>query len=201
MTTRRPEHAGDPEGRRICLFGGTFDPVHLGHIAAAGLAVRELALDQVRFLPCRISPHKLGTRSAAAGHRRAMLDLTIQGLDWAVVDRFDLEQPEPSYSWRTALAMRERFPEARLFWLVGGDQWDELPDWSRPELLAETLEFIVVRRGTEPKPRPGWTCHPLDAVHPASASAIRESVSSGLRAEWLAPGVAEYVRKHRLYDA
>ncbi len=68
------------------------------------------------------------------------------------------------------------------------------PQAAFPLLLAHPATAVAL-------PRPGWTCHPLDAVHPASASAIRESASSGLRAEWLAPGVAEYVRKHRLYDA
>lgn len=197
----RPDSAGERSQRRICLFGGTFDPVHLGHVAAAGMAVRELSLDQVRFLPCRISPHKLASTSAPAEQRVAMLELALQNIDWAEVDRFDLEQPEPSYSWRTAVAMRERFPDARLFWLVGGDQWDDLPAWKNPELLAEMLEFIVVRRGSEPVDRPGWTSHPLPAVHAASATSIRDSAAGGLRSDWLHPGVAAYIRSHHLYGA
>ncbi len=201
MTMRQLDRPAPACPPRICLFGGTFDPVHLGHTAAAELALRQLQLDQVRFLPCRISPHKLGRSSAAAGHRLAMLELALQGIGWAQIDRFDLDQPEPSYSWRTVLAMRERFPDARLFWLLGGDQWDDLPDWSRADLLAATLEFIVVRRGAAPRPRPGWICHPLDAVHPASATEIRDSAPAGLRADWLAPPVAAYIRRHRLYGA
>jgi len=201
MTTEMPGRPAPSGTPRICLFGGTFDPVHLGHTAAAELALRQLGLDQVRFLPCRISPHKLGSRSAAAEHRLAMLELALHGIGWARIDRFDLDQPEPSYSWRTVLAMREQFPEARLFWLLGGDQWDDLPDWSRADLLAGTLEFIVVRRGPPPGPRPGWTCHPLDAVHPASATRIRDSAPAGLRTDWLAPEVATYIRRHHLYGA
>jgi len=190
-----------PGPGRICLFGGTFDPVHLGHTAAAESAVRELQLDQVRFLPCRISPHKLEGRAATAAHRVAMLELATRGLAWAVIDRFDLEQPEPSYSWRTALAMRRQFPDARLFWLVGGDQWDELPTWSRARLLAETVEFIVVRRGPEPTGRPGWTSHFLSQVHEASGTGIRSHAGGLLPAGWLHPAVAGYIRSHRLYPA
>lgn len=193
------DNAAAPD--RICLFGGTFDPVHPGHTSAAESAVRELQLDQVRFLPCRISPHKLDRSAAAAEHRLAMLELAIQGLEWAVIDRFDLEQPEPSYSWRTVLAMRKRYPDARLFWLVGGDQWDELPTWRRADLLAETLEFIVVRRGPEPAGRPGWTSHFLPAVHPASGTEIRGHGEDPIPSGWLHPAVARYIEDHQLYHS
>lgn len=189
------------EPGRVCLFGGTFDPVHLGHTAAAGLAVRELQLDQVRFLPCRISPHKLDRETAASEHRVAMLELALGGLDWAIVDRFDLDQPEPSYSYRTALAMRDRFPGARLFWLVGGDQWDELPSWHRADRLAEILEFIVVRRGAESAERCGWTSHFLPAVLPASGTEIRRHGAEGPSADWLHPSVHKYILSRRLYGS
>jgi nicotinate-nucleotide adenylyltransferase len=189
------------EPSRLCLFGGSFDPVHLGHIAIAHAAVEALSLDQVRFLPARISPHKQNQRPAPPAHRLAMLELATAGLPWAATDRFDLDAPEPSYSWRTALAMRERFPDARLFWLVGGDQWRDLPTWARPDILAGTLEFIVVARGAEIQPRAGWTAHAMPPAHPASASQIRASAAAGhLRADWLAPAVAHYIRKHHLYQ-
>jgi len=184
---------------RICLFGGTFDPVHLGHLAIARAAVDALALDVVRFLPCRTSPHKLHHQSAAADHRVAMLELATRGIPWAVIDRFDLDHSGPSYSWRTVLAMRDRHPGARLFWLLGGDQWRELPTWARPEILASQLEFIVAARDGAVDPRDGWTCHLLPAVHPASASVIRASAATGLRHDWLDPAVAAYLRDHRLY--
>lgn len=184
---------------RLCLFGGTFDPVHLGHLAVAGAAVQALGLDQVRFLPCQVSPHKLDRPAATADHRLAMLELATRGIPWAVVDRFELAHSGPSFSWRTALALRERNPDARLFWLVGGDQWQDLPTWAHPEILAATLEFIVVARGAAVAPRPGWTSHLLAAVHPASASAIRASAAGHLRDDWLAPAVAAYIRAHHLY--
>ncbi len=191
----------DPGRPRLALYGGTFDPVHLGHIAVARAAVEALALDQVRFLPCRVSPHKLGRSTAPARHRLAMLRLATRALPWAAVDPLELDRPGPSYSWQTALATRARHPQARLFWLLGGDQWEELPDWARPEILAATLEFIVVARGGSVQPRPGWTSHALPAAHPASASAIRASAATGLRDDWLDPAVARYLRRHRLYGA
>lgn len=199
MTTPAPPPPGRGEPLRLCLYGGTFDPVHLGHVSAARAAVEALALDRVLFLPCRVSPHKQDRRSAAPDHRLAMLELAIRRLPWAGIDRFELDQPAPSYSWRTVLATRERFPDARLFWLLGGDQWRDLPTWVRPEILARELEFIVVARDGEVARRQGWTCHHLPPVHPANASAIRASAPVGLRSDWLDPAVAGYIREHRLY--
>jgi len=96
--------------------------------------------------------------------------------------------------------MREQFPDSRLFWLVGGDQWDELPTWCRADFLAETLEFIVVRRGPEPVVRPGWTSHFLPQVHEASGTGIRERSADPLPSNRLHPSVHKYILGRRLYD-
>ena len=106
-----------------------------------------LALDEVRFLPCRISPHKTDARPASGEDRFEMLSLATVDLPWAVVDDFELYQPAPSFSYQTAEAMVDRFPDSRLFWIMGGDQWDALPQWRHPELLADCVEFIVLARG------------------------------------------------------
>lgn len=189
------------EPSRVALFGGSFDPVHLGHVEIARLAVDQLDLDQVRFLPCRVSPHKTGEPAPAPGDDRlAMLRLATAGLPWAVVDDHDLVQPPPSYSYRTIESMRERFPAARMFWLLGRDQWDALPRWKHPERLAEAVEFIVFSRDGDPAPRAGWTMHHLRGVHPASATAIRRAVADGREPSWLDPSVAGYIRSHSLYQ-
>ncbi len=184
------------------MFGGTFDPVHLGHVAIATLAREQLGLDEVRFLPCRVSPHKLHRRTAPAEHRLAMLRLALAALPWTTVDDFELRQEPPSYSWRTAEEMRRRFPNDRLFWLMGADQWRELPDWNRPDHLASLVEFIVAtREGGIPAPHPGWTCHPLLSVHPASATTIRAHPGSEPATTWLHPAVRDYISRHHLYPA
>lgn len=186
--------------RRIALFGGTFDPVHLGHVEIASLAREQLSLDQVRFLPCRLSPHKRHVRSAPPEHRLRMLELALAGLPWAVADDFELHHPPPSYSWRTAEEMRRRFPDARLYWLMGSDQWRDLPDWNRPDHLAGLVEFIVATRdGQAPAARPGWVCHPLASGHPASATTIRAAAASGSPPPWLHPAVLDHITRHRLY--
>ena len=193
---------GNPERNhptRICLFGGTFDPIHLGHTHIASVAVAELKLDLVVFLPCRQSPHKKGKNHAAGHHRLEMCQLATASLPWALVDDFDLTAPEPCYSWRTAEAMRKKFPQAELFWLMGSDQWDALPNWNRPDHLAQLVKFIVFSRGKSAEARPGFRMHAISGNHPASATAIRKEFSQGLHHDWLNSEVLEYIRRHQLY--
>ncbi len=187
--------------RRIALFGGTFDPVHLGHLHLADLARQSLGLDEVRFLPCLISPHKTGTSPASPADRLEMLRLATSHLPWAVVDGYELEKNGPSFSFETAATMAARFPEARLFWIMGGDQWDALPRWKNPEILARHVEFIVLARGTPPPPREGYRLHLIQGEHPASATAIRETIAGGDRElPWLPASVSDYIRRHGLYS-
>jgi nicotinate-nucleotide adenylyltransferase len=186
--------------RKIALFGGTFDPVHLGHIHLAELAKNALDLDEVRFLPCRISPHKTGTQPTSGENRCEMLRLATADLPWAVVDDFELHQPGQNFSYLTAEAMAARFPHSRLYWIMGGDQWDTLPSWRNPERLAELVEFIVLARGEIPQPREGYRLHIIRDQHPASATAIREVISEGTDAHpWLIPTVAEWINKNNIY--
>jgi len=185
---------------KIGIFGGTFDPVHLGHVHLATLAKEALDLDEVRFLPCRISPHKSGSAPASGEERCEMLRLATADLPWAVVDDYELEKEGPSYSYQTAEAMAEKFPGVRLFWIMGGDQWDALPRWSHPERLAAAVEFAVLARGETPQPREGYRLHIIQGDHPASATEIRRSVSMGLPTDWLGETVRRHIDSHQLYQ-
>ena len=187
---------------KIALFGGTFDPVHLGHIHIARTAVEALGLDQVHFLPCRISPHKLDTAPTPAEDRLEMLRLATRGLPWAVVDDFEVRHVGPSFSYRTAEEMAARFPKSRLFWIMGGDQWAVLDQWAEPDRLTACVEFIVFTRGGPLVERKGFRLHPLHVDHPASATAIRDALARGENChEWLAKNVLDYIRCHGLYRA
>ncbi len=181
--------------RKIGLFGGTFDPIHLGHLHLANLAREGLALDEVRFIPCRISPHKTGSQPANPEHRLHMLRLATAALPWAVVDDIELASQEPNFSYRTAGLIHDRFPDARLFWIMGGDQWEKLPAWKHPEKLAALVEFIVLARDDFPAAREGYRMHLITGQHPASATAIR----SGLFHEHLSPDVADWITQQALY--
>lgn len=188
--------------RNIGIFGGTFDPVHLGHIHLADTARVTLALDEVRFLPCRISPHKAGSEPTPAADRLEMLRIATRDLPWAVVDDFEALREGPSYSWQTAEAMRGKFPCDRLFWIMGTDQWDVLPLWKEPTRLAACVEFVVFSRGAKPEPRAGYRLHAIDASHPASATLIRAAISQGDAGPhpWLDPELDRWIRARGIYQ-
>lgn len=186
--------------RKCALFGGTFDPVHLGHVHLARLAVEALGLDEVRFIPCRISPHKIGRSPASGDDRLRMLELATAGLPWAVVDDLELCRDGPSYSWQTAETMVKRFPDCRWFWILGEDQWEALPRWAEPQRLASLVEFIVFSRaGRTPAPREGFRAHFLQGEHPASATAVRATLATDQPSDWLHPGVNQWISQRRLY--
>lgn len=187
---------------RIAIFGGTFDPIHEGHLHLATIAKETLYLDQVRFLPCKISPHKSGNQPASAQDRIEMLQRATADLPWAEVDDYEVSlTTAPSYSYITAEMMAQRFPNMSLFWIMGGDQWETLPEWKNPERLAACVEFIVLARGKPPLPRTGYRLHVVNGQHPASASAIRMAIISGQDLPpWLPTGVEEWISKRNLYQ-
>ncbi|MBB5350977.1 nicotinate-nucleotide adenylyltransferase [Haloferula luteola] len=185
---------------RIALFGGSFDPVHDGHIEISRRAMDQAALDRVIFLPCRISPHKAdGPLPASGEDRLELLRLATADLPWATIDDFDLTAPPPSYSFRTVEEMTRRHPEAKLFWLLGRDQWEALPRWKEPERLARSVEFLVFSREGAPVPRPGWSMQALQGVHPASSTAIRRALAAGRPPDHLHPAVLAAIRARGLY--
>ena len=185
--------------QKIGLFGGTFDPIHLGHLHLATLAKEALALDEVRFLPCPISPHKFGTSPASGHDRIEMLRLATAEIPWAIVDDYELQQEGPCFSYLTAKAMAAKFPTSQLYWILGSDQWKALPRWEKPECLAHYCEFVVLTRGDSPQPRAGYTLHIIQREHPASATQIRREISISHAHSWLSPRVATYILELDLY--
>ena len=186
--------------RRVALFGGTFDPVHEGHVAIADRARRDMHLDRVIFIPCRQSPHKQDRAIAGENERIEMLELSLADEPWALASEIEMYLPPPSYSWITAEAMSEIYPQSRLFWLMGADQWSAIQTWSRPDKLADLVEFIVHDREGKPRPQPGFRAHFIEGSHPASASEIRLRAATSLPEEWLHSDVGAYIRARGLYE-
>lgn len=188
--------------KNICLFGGTFDPIHRGHTHIAEATIDQLKLDELIVLPCKQSPHKSGQKHASAEHRLAMCQLATENTHAIRVDDFDLNAPEPSYSWRTAEHMHQQYPDANLFWLMGTDQWHALPRWNRPRHLATLVKFIVFNRGADPDPREDYEMQAIQGNHPASSTSIRKALEEkqgeGID-NWLHPGVLKYIYTNQLY--
>lgn len=183
---------------KLCLFGGSFDPVHSGHLTIAKSAVEHCGLDKVVFLPAAESPFKQGkTHLFSDAQRLELLRLATVPLPWAEVSELDLQLPPPSWSWRLVEHYRNDHPDAELFWLLGTDQWQELHRWGRYEYLIETLHFIVYHRGETPQPREGVRSTFLAGHHPASATDIRRALlnTTPLPDNWMPPAAEQRARE------
>lgn len=182
--------------QKICLIGGTFDPIHLGHTYIAEKCYRELGMDKIIFLPCKQSPHKLSKKNAPDHHRLSMCKLATSALPWAEVNDTDLVSQPPSYSWRTAELMQQQYPESELYWLMGSDQWEAILRWDRPEYLASMVKFIVISRIKDPQPIDQFPFIHINGAHGASSTVIRKNTLSPQTRAWLHPDVYSYIQSH-----
>ena len=183
----------------VGIFGGSFDPVHHGHLIVAAEALRVLALDELRFVPARQQPFKEGHGAAAPEHRLAMLERAVAGVPGFVVDAQECRRPGPSYTVDTLRAVRSALPAASLCLLVGSDAARDLSQWRDADAVRELARVVVLTRpGSAPPPGIGQvlTVPAIDI----SASAIRQRIRAGQSIRYLVPdAVAAYIREHRLY--
>jgi nicotinate-nucleotide adenylyltransferase len=188
---------------RIGLYGGSFDPVHLGHLLVAQAAAEELALDRLFFIPAAQSPFKPDATPTPAEERLRLLRLALAGKTNCEIDEQEIKRGGVSYTIDTVREYVRRFPGAELFYLIGADHVPSLGKWREAEELAKLVEFVVIPRPGEPEasfPAPfhGRTLRgfPLGV----SASQIRARVKAGLTVEHLVPpAVAEAIRNYHLY--
>lgn len=184
---------------KTCLFGGSFDPIHSGHLAIAQAAVEQGGAERVVFLPAACSPFKTSkTAYFPAEQRLDMLYRATQGIAWAEVSDLDLILPPPSWSWRLVEVWRQQHPQDELFWLMGTDQWELLHKWARYDYLTEHLHFIVYHRGTPPQPRKDVRSTFISGEHPASSSFIRQALQNGapVPQDWIPQGLGQYPQPH-----
>ena len=186
------------------LFGGSFDPVHLGHLLVAQAAREELGLDRMFFIPAAQSPFKPDSKPISGADRLRLLRLALAGKTWCEIDEQEIHRGGVSYTIDTVRDYTRRFPEAQIFYLVGADNVAKLPLWREAEELARRAEFLVV-------PRPGETETPLPAPFRGralkgfplgvSSSQIRARIRTGQSIEDLVPAaVAEAIRGAGLYQ-
>ncbi|HXK09024.1 MAG TPA: nicotinate-nucleotide adenylyltransferase [Vicinamibacteria bacterium] len=191
---------------RIGLYGGTFDPIHLGHLRAAETAREGAGLDVVAFLPSAVPPHR-GAALSAAADRLAMARLATASQPRFEAWDTELRRPGPSYTVETVQALLAARPSDVLFLVVGTDTWPEMTTWREPERLLSLVEVVVVDRPGYPAPPPTAPFPSARGVRradgpslPISATAVRERVHEGLSVRYLVPDpVAQYIAERGLY--
>jgi nicotinate-nucleotide adenylyltransferase len=195
---------GDRAAQRIGLFGGTFDPPHLAHLALARKALDALRLDEVRWIPAG-TPWQKDRAITPAADRAAMVALAIEGEPRFVLDRCELDRDGPSYTIDTVRTLRVARPAAQLFLLVGQDQYAGLHTWHGwRELLQSVVLAVANRPGAAASAHPDVVRCPHRVVPlpmlEIAATDIRARAARGDAIDHLVPpGVARYIARHRLY--
>lgn len=200
------------DARRVGLFGGSFDPIHSGHLVPVVAARRQLGLDRVIYLPTARPPHKPKRAFAPAFARYAMVELALLAEEGLYASPHELTLGRPAYTVETVEAFRGRWPQVELHLLIGSDSLADLATWRRWEELIAMVRLVVLAR-------PGWDVEPLMGgvpaalarrvqegevvVHPVdrSATGIRDLLARGEEPTGgaLPTPVLDYIRKYSLY--
>ncbi|HEX8904837.1 MAG TPA: nicotinate-nucleotide adenylyltransferase [Longimicrobiaceae bacterium] len=187
---------------RLGVFGGTFDPPHLGHLAAASDAAQALGLDRVLWVPAAVHPFKRGEVAAPPAMRLEMVRAAIAGDERFEACDLELRREGPSYTVLTLRELRERHPGAELFFLTGADNLAELPKWREPGEVVRLARLVVVSRRGEGVP--AGLPYPATAVRVTrldiSSTELRRRVAAGETIRYLVPGpVREIIERTGLY--
>lgn len=216
-----------PEPMRLGLLGGTFDPVHLGHLEAAEAARSAFRLDEVQLVPARVPPHRSDPPCASAYHRFAMVALAVLDREGLAASDVELDVPGPSYTADTLARLAGLgYHPSQLFFITGADAFAEIATWKDYPALLDRAHFVVVSRPGVPPvtvrdrvpalasrmvEARGETATRLDRTEPAvflldaatpdvSSTLVRERLRQGQSVAGLVPdSVARYIARHRLY--
>lgn len=184
------------------VLGGSFDPVHHGHLIAADRATEALGLDTVLFVPCARQPLKPQDPVASTDRRLTMLRLAIGGYSRFALETCELERPAPSYTIDTLRLLRERWPQERLVLILGADAAAELPRWRAADEVARIAEIAVLTRPGAPEVTSAFVKHLV--ATPAieiSASDIRARRLTGKSIRYLTPeSVVQYIERNGIYQ-
>jgi nicotinate-nucleotide adenylyltransferase len=189
--------------QRLGLYGGAFNPVHLGHLLVAQAAMEELGLDRLFFIPASLSPFKKDAKPAPAEARLRWLRMALAGKTHCEIDEQEIRRGGVSYTIETVRDYVKRFPQAKLFYLIGADNVPKLNDWREAGELAKLLEFAAVPRPGEappefPQPFRGTALKGFPVK--ISSSEIRARVKAGLPIESLVPpSVTQAIQEAGVY--
>ncbi|RPF55563.1 nicotinate-nucleotide adenylyltransferase [Aquisalibacillus elongatus] len=185
--------------KKIGLFGGTFDPPHIGHIKLAETVKQSLSLDEVWYIPTYEPPHK---RNAIASpqERLDMLNLLLN--DQSKLQLLDIEYQlkGKSYTFNTVSHLKEKYPEIEFYFIIGGDMVDYLPKWYKINELKKLIQFVGVTRKEYEQVEDGDVIMVSMDEIPVSSTLIREQIRRGEHPDGLTEKVLQYIKEHRLYE-
>jgi len=199
---------------RLGIFGGSFDPVHYGHLLLAESCREQCSLDQVWFLPAATAPHKRQAESAEAKHRIEMLRLALAGSETMRVETLEIDRGGVSYTVNTLAEIHKQNPDAELFLLMGADSLHDLPHWYKPEAICRQAIPVVVGRPGQQKPDfdvlAGLVspqrleeirgCRVQSPLVDLSSSDIRQRVAEARSIRYrVSRAVEKYIETHGLY--
>jgi nicotinate-nucleotide adenylyltransferase len=194
---------------RLGLFGGTFDPIHLGHLILAEQCRESCGLDRVWFVVAGEPPHKRGDRTAVT-HRLEMARIAVAGHSAFAVSDLEATRPGPHYSVETLESVHRQRPEDELFFLIGADSLNDFPSWREPGRIAELATIVVVNRpGIEHVEQANWPKLGADSLPVLSveipsigiaSSDLRCRVAHGKSIRFMVPrGVEAFIEAQGLY--
>ena len=188
--------------KKIGILGGTFDPIHFGHLAIAQAASVTLKLDKVVFVPAYIPPHKKGNKIVSSRQRLQMVKLAIAGNKYFDLSDYEIKKGDTSYSVETAQYFKEHYPKgAKLFFIVGEDTAAQLHTWKKINELSKIVSFVSINRlGYKAKQTKVKVRSIVMPNLEISSSYLRQSVKKNKPLRYLMPeNVIKYIKKNKLY--
>ncbi len=186
---------------KIGILGGTFNPIHIGHLILAEEVREKLKLDEVIFVPTNLAPHKDNSDIASCGVRLAMVKLAIKGNRYFVVSDIEIKRDGRSYTIDTLKEFKKMYPQDELYFIIGSDLLKYLDDWKDLDEIIQMVRFVVATRPGYPleKIPSHISTIPIRAVD-ISGFEIRKAIKENKSFQYLVPEtVLKYINKKRLY--
>lgn len=188
--------------KRVCIFGGTFNPPHIGHLIMANEVFHAMDIDEIRFMPNAIPPHKKVSELCSVEQRLEMVHLAIQPFPYFSIETIELNRGGISYSYDTMYELQKREPNTQFSFLIGGDMIAYLEKWHRIDELTQFVQMVGVQR-------PGYesiTTFPVTLIEvpqiDLSSTMLRNRISRKQDVSLLIPNtVQEYIRQESLYES
>ena len=199
--------------KKIGIFGGTFDPIHQGHLNIARSAQDEFALDEVWFVPSGHSPHKDNRNMVPAELRAEMTAQAIAHYPDFSLSRIEIDEPGVSYTYQTLTRLREQHPDTVFYFIMGADSLDYLEQWRHPEIICRIAVILVAVRDQMDLDKITEKASYIQSFFPAqiepirggrtqvSSTEIRRQIAEGSRPDMLPDAVWNYIRENGLYGA